>query len=196
MKFETRKYQIIGNTPILGSQPASNEIREQYLCGKEDESDHIDEDKGVSVFYEDPKTGAPMMMDYQIRGFLKAAGRALSKQLNLAAPASKIDQFVFVKPRFIPIVDDDGKAIEEIETYERPLRANTMQGPRVALASSEMINTPWNIFIEIMVIENEKTAKSGAITFDIIEELLSYGYYSGLGQFRNGGFGQFDFKRL
>lgn len=202
MKTETRKYQLIGIEAILGSQPCSKEVRTKYLGSKapvdtSDEDEYLNDvdEKGLSVFYKSPD-GTPALMDYQIKGFLKAAGKALAKQLKLASVTSKLDQFAFVSPRLIPIVDDDGERIAEIDQYERPLRAETMRGPRTALAASERIDPPWNVEIEITLVENEKTAKSGAITFEIIEELLNYGYLSGLGQFRNGGFGRFDWKRI
>ena len=93
----------------------------------------------------------------------------------------KIDKYVFISPRRIYL----GK--REPDGYvERPLRAMTMQGPRVSLARSDYVKEGLEIEFEIELIKNKE------ITWDIIEMLLSYGKYCGLGQFRNGSYGRFE----
>ena len=71
-----------------------------------------------------------------------------------------------------------------------------MQGERVALAKSELIELPWRVRIDIVLLDNAGTAKSKELTFDIIEEALNYGAYKGLGQWRNGGYGQFTWAEV
>lgn len=68
---------------------------------------------------------------------------------------------------------------------QRPLRASTAQGERIALASSETVPAGSSIEFDIDV-------------FDIamipgIVECLDYGVYRGLGQWRNSGKGLFTY---
>ena len=71
----------------------------------------------------------------------------------------------------------------------------TMQGPRIALASSELIALPWAIDVKITLLENAATKQSKALTWDVIEDALQYGRLRGIGQWRNGGYGRFTFER-
>jgi hypothetical protein len=49
------------------------------------------------------------------------------------------DKWLFVSPRLIPILRN-GEPIKEADgVFQRPLRAETMRGPRVTLACSEKI---------------------------------------------------------
>jgi len=79
--------------------------------------------------------------------------------------------------------------------YERPLRAETMRGPRVSLASSEQVDDPWSIEFTVTLVDNPTTNKSANVTWEAIEEMLSYGCLKGLGQYRNGSFGRFTYER-
>ena len=56
---------------------------------------------------------------------------------KLTAYKKVIDGLVFVSPRQIPVTFAQGQT--EVGILERPLRAQTPQGERVALARSEMI---------------------------------------------------------
>jgi len=97
---------------------------------------------------------------------------------------SKIDRFVFVEPRYIWLREKtDG-------IFERPLRAMTAQGPRVAMAYSEYLDVPLEFRVSIILIEHRE------LTFKKIERLLDYGKYKGIGQWRNGGFGAFTWERI
>lgn len=205
VKFETREYGIKGLQPLLGSNPADPEIRSKYIESKkpvdsqEDEGgflNGVDEKSGLSVFLRDPVNGNLMMFDYVIRGFLKEALLTLSSQIGIVAAKSKVDKFLFAGPRCVAVLDGNGQPVMEPDgIFERSLRAMTMQGPRVALAGSEVVND-WQIKIKLTLIENEKTAKSKALTWEAVEQALSYGQFQGLGQFRNGGFGRFEYERL
>ncbi len=66
----------------------------------------------------------------------------------------------------------------------------TPLGPRVALIKSDYINVGKVIEIEIILIQHKE------IKWKTIEELLDYGKLHGLGQFRNGGFGRFNWKYI
>jgi len=183
-------------TELLGTQP-SRDIATEYLAGKfienggmlpEDELTSLPEmvERGTTVFHR--VAGQPVMWNYQIKGFVKEAGRLLSGMKTVGsvkALRSKIDNFVFVEPRFIPINLLSGT---EIGYLERPLRAETAQGPRVAIARSEMI--PAGAWVECRF----RVIEQSPITEDILRELLTYAELKGFGQWRNGGYGQATFE--
>ena len=208
MLYESRKYRLTGLSPILGSQPASEAIRTQFVASKapdiemsEEERELFEADerqtRGLSVFARDPDNNDQViLLDYMVRGFFKAALAALQKQIGIKSYKSKVDKYLFVFPRRIPLLRNGEPLFEEDDEYERPLRADTPKGPRVGLQSSERIDTPWSIDIEIRLIANDKSAKSEALTWKAVETALDYGALSGLGQFRNGSFGTFSWERL
>lgn len=91
----------------------------------------------------------------------------------------------------------DGKQLTEADGFlERPLRANTLQGPRVALARSEEITGDWYVDVTIKVLMNNSTAKGQKFDMELIENLLSYGELKGLLQWRNGGHGSFIYEEI
>lgn len=204
---ETRTYRITGITPILGTQPASEEVRTKFVASKapsvelEDEERSLfeerDQECGLTVFARDPEADdCIIVMDYMLRGFFKAALGAMSKQLNVKNPKSKVDKFLFVRPRRIPLMRDGEPIFDEDDEYERPLRCETMRGPRVALQGSERINDPWSAEFTLLLVPNANSKSSEALDWDRIEKALDYGQFSGLGQFRNGSFGQFVWERV
>lgn len=206
LEMQTRRYKLTGTTPMLGSQPASEAVRTQYIGSKapspamtEEEAALIPEldEKGITVFMRDTKgNDALCMMDYMIRGFFKNAISAMEGQLGILQARAKVDKYLFVGPRIIYITREGEKIIDEDDQLERPLRAETMKGPRTALAASEKIDDPWNIEFEVALLTNKPTTKSKMLDFDAVESALDYGKYSGLGQWRNGGFGRFTWERV
>lgn len=203
LELESRTYRIIGLTPILGSLPASKAIRTQFIINKaptdarrkEEEADGVDMDeKGLTVFPRDSQEQL-CLMDYQVKGFLKSALLTLRHQLGIASAKAKADVYLFVEPRYIPIRRHGQPVLDEDEVLERPLRAQTMQGERVSLAASEMLQDPWEIELEITLLPNDGTAKSRPLTWEAVETALNYGAYHGLGQWRNAGYGRFRWER-
>lgn len=200
---ESRTYKLTGLTPILGSAPASRAIRTQYIASKaptdtlreEEEAAPFDlDEKGLTVFNRNPQDQL-CLMGYQIKGFLKGALTAIKTQCKIAAAKGKIDNLVFVEPRYIPLRRNGQALRDEDEILERPLRAQTMQGERTTLAASELVEDPWEITIEMTLVPNGGTAKSEALTWDAIEAALDYGAYHGLGQWRNADYGRFRWER-
>ena len=204
MKTEKRTYRLTGLTRILGSQPADPEVRSKFIAGKaatlekgDEETRMLPEDlekRNLTVFLRD-KDGIVCICDYVIKGFLKEAVTALKGQIGLANGKSKIDNLVLVTPAYLHIWRDGEELDCADGDFERPLRAMTMQGPRVSVTASEYIDPAWSIEFTLTLIENEGTKKSEALTFEMIEELLSYGYIKGLGQWRNGQNGRFTWER-
>lgn len=207
MKYVEKKFRLTGTDSLLGSSPSSKEIFSTFLVDKtkttaernaarEDVDNIIENDeKGTTIFYRD-KNGGLILKGYHIKGFLKEAAKALKDQVNLKSYLSKVDTYVFVMEKNIPIMRD-GKQIMEPDGYlERPLRCETAQGPRVALSKSEEILDPWYVDVTIRVVENAGTAKSAPIDMDMIEGFLDYGAMKGLLQWRNAGHGSFEWEEL
>lgn len=206
MKVEEKKFRLVGLQPLLGGVALDKEIFTKYIAtkardfekenAKEDVENVIDENEKVTGFYRDVETGNVIIKGYQIKGFMKEAAKALKDQLGLASCVSKIDNFVFIAEDNIPVMRG-GKWIKQPDNFlERPLRGETPQGPRVSLAKSEQICGDWYIDITVKVIENKKTAKSVALDMSVVEELLSYGQFKGLLQWRNAGYGSFRVEEI
>ncbi len=191
MKETTYKLTIEFLEPILGSQPTA-QVASEFLAKRagfdgmpEDEIESLPEalEKGTTIFPK--KNGQPVIWDYQIKGFLKAAGQVLNGQVDGGTKAlrSKVNNLIFITPRQIPLQIPEGGMIEFLE---RPLRAETAQGPRVALARSEMLPSGTKISCGITVLGEVISEKA-------LREILDYGYWQGLGQWRNGGWGRFRY---
>lgn len=177
-------------TPILGSQPGNKDLASEYIAkrhGLESLPENDDEllpealEKGTTVFNRVPgNTDAICLINYQLLGFLKASAQVQNGRVagGVKSLRSKVENNVFVSPRVIPLMlPKDG----EMDYLERPLRAETMQGPRVTLARSEMVpeGTTFSCGIEIL--------EEGPVTEDVLRDLLDYGFYRGIGQWHNSG---------
>ena len=84
--------------------------------------------------------GTPFIYDYQMRGFFEKACGILKKiphtvSSGIKANKKLIDNYVFINERQIPIDMHGGR----MGVCQRPLRASTMQGERIALAMSETV---------------------------------------------------------
>ena len=189
---------------ILGSQPGDPEIHETFIASKAPDAASRKEEiasMGVEEFVEKQKTyfnrtpdGRPCLMEHQIRGFFKSAARVVNEMSNsplkkLTAFKKKVDLFVFAKAadgsRLIPIdIPEGGK----IGSFQRPLRAQTMQGERVSLANSETLPAGSSVTFTITVLDDS--------LMEYVREWLNYGVYNGLGQWRNGGYGRFTWEEV
>lgn len=209
IELETRTYKLTGITPLLGSQPANPDVRTAYIESKapdptaatEEENQllarsQLDE-KTLTVFLRDTDNDdAILLLDYVVLGYLKSAIDMLKAQNGVLAAGGKVDKYVFAAPRKLYITRDGEKIYDEDAVLERPLRARTMQGDRVALTASEQIMDPWEITVELTLLPNGGTKSSKAITWEVIEQALSLGRMKGLGQWRNGGYGRFLCERV
>ena len=108
--------------------------------------------------------------------------RRVSKSDSSKLKAYKriIDGLIFVEPRRIPI-----QVTGEVDILTRPLRAQTAQGERVALSRSEMIPAGSSITFKVMLLDDSLESA--------LVEWLEYGKLRGLGQWRNGSYGRFDY---
>lgn len=190
---------------MLGSQPNDKEIHRTYIASKSPDATTIEEEvaaigvdavdeKGTTVFPRD-KDGNIVVYNYQIKGFFKSACSALRKVPKTKSSKCKaykklIDLNIFVyadendvSNRMVPI-NYDG----EIGTCQRTLRAQTMQGERISLASSEMIGAGATIEFDVVCLNKDDE--------ELVKEWLDYGRYNGLGQWRNSGKGAFVWEEL
>ena len=200
------KVRVTFVEPILGSSPNTEEIYKEYIASKapdatstEDEVEALgadaEEEKGTTVFGRDA-AGIPVIWDYQIRGFFKGSCGGIQKMkgrkqklLSQSIKAYKkiIDNGVYVFPRMIPLNMPDGMTVEEAVTInQRPLRAQTAQGERVALASSEQL-PPGTWFEMTIGLMDGKLA-------DTVLEWLDFGELNGIGQWRNASYGRFEYE--
>lgn len=183
---------------MLATRPADDEIYSKYVASKapdapsfkeEVESRGVDDvvDKAMCVFSRSGES--PFMWDYHIKGFFKEICGALRRMpsedlaktsLKIKAYKKVIDSSIAVFPRkiFLNLPDE-----EELTVCERPLRAETPQGERVALAASEEVPAGTTFEFQIMCDDSH---------VDWILDMLDFGQYKGLGQWRNSGKGRFS----
>ena len=182
----------------LGMMPNNKEIHETYIASKAPDAATISEEvaavgveevveKTMTVF---PKLedGTPFFWDYQIRGFFKDSIGMLRKVKStkcskLTSYKKVVDGLIFINERKIPIALSG-----PMGDCQRPLRAETMQGPRVALAHSESV--PAGSAFEFTVNLLDDSLK------DIIVECMDYGKLRGMGQWRNSGKGRFIWEEI
>lgn len=180
---------------MLGTKAANPDVFADFIASKhpdgtpqKDELDRAEhrEEAGTTVFHRE--NGAPGIYDYQIKGFFKDACGAMNRfdkdarngLDKLAAYKTKIDGCIFVSPRFITIGLPEGGAVG---VCERPLRADTAQGPRVSVCRSETVPPGSKIAFEVQILSKDLEP--------YVEEWLKYGALRGLGQWRNSGKGRF-----
>lgn len=90
---------------------------------------------------------------------------------------------MFVKPRMIPITFDGAMG-----NCQRPLRGQTAQGERIALANSEQIPAGATCEFEVIALKPD--------LLDMVREWLDYGEWHGMGQWRNSGRGTFTWEEI
>lgn len=181
---------------MLGTVPKDPAVYASYIATKAPEAMRVAalseevatvekiEEKGWTGFHKD-ESGL-FVYDYMIRGFLKNAGNVLKVDVGVKNLKSKIDNYVFVLPRRVHFVRDGAHLDKADGMVERPLRAMTMQGPRVTLARSDKVLAGTVLEFTVSILKNAE------IDAKLIKSLFEYGTLCGLGQFKNGSYGRFD----
>jgi hypothetical protein len=188
MQTQTINVEIELVTEMLGTVPKNKEVYASYIESKrpaesgdgEAEVDTVEEieEKGWTGFH---SNGCGLFVyDYFIKGFLKNAANVLKDDMKMTAFRSKVNDYLFVEPRMIPLGHDKPAGV-----IERPLRAQTAQGPRVCLARSDYVPAGTVIKFKLLYLANPKFKPAD------VKSILEYGRLQGLGQFRNGGYGRF-----
>jgi len=177
--------------PLLGTVASDQEVYKRFIATK---APVEDPDETVAVTQDDRERAGwttfyrlldnneiACLMDYQVKGFLKEAGNVLKENVKIKALRSKIESDVFVFPRRIPLGPIDA-------VIERPLRAMTMQGPRVSVVRSDVINPGRSVELRVEIREGSLVKEP------VLRQLLDYGAYAGLGQWRSGSYGRFTYE--
>lgn len=187
--------------PLLGSQPGKDTPASIYIRDKareehpelnipEDEVNSLPEElqKGSTGFYRTADGKRLAMRNYQVKGAIKDAAMVYNGLHDIKQMRSMVDNVLFVSPVELPIETTADPAY--MEFLERPLRAMTMQGPRVSLARSEMIPAGAKFSCKLTLLETPKSK----LTEAILRELLDYSTMKGFGQWRNSGcYGQYEY---
>lgn len=184
---------------VLGTASANPELHKEFIASKSEDAMSMEEEvaalgpekvaeKGRTIF---PKfdDGTPFFWDYQVKGFFKDSCGALRRASGTESAKCKaykkiIDGTMFVEERRIGIDMHGG----EVGLCERPLRAQTAQGERVSLASSETVPAGSTVEFTVMCL-NDADMK-------LVEEWLDYGRLRGMGQWRNSGKGRFVWEKV
>lgn len=215
MKTETMRVRLTFIDSILGGEPGDSALHERYVQSKipddlyepeelekikaEEMQALMDGDqKGKTVFFRNEQ-GEPCLKNNHIKGFFKSACQAMKSEKGtlsskMTSYKKEIDTKIFVfadasnrANRFIPIQN-----YGEIGSCQRPLRAQTMQGERVAIADSEEIQAGAFVEFDVVMLKHDKKP----IGRELIEEWLEFGAFNGLGQWRNAGHGAFTYEVL
>lgn len=198
MEPMTMKVRIHFFEELLGTASNNPEIHSEFIASKAPDAQSLEEEvaaigveevveKSMTVFPRNPK-GEPILFDYQIKGFFKDSTAALrkvtgSKASKVKAYKKEIDGLLFVFPRMIPL-----NLSAPLGTCERPLRAQTAMGERIALSNSETAPAGTYVDVEIACLTKDM--------MDLAKECLDYGKYRGIGQWRNSGKGRFTYEVL
>ena len=202
------KVRITFTEEILGTASGDPKLHEEFVASKAPNAMSMEEEvaaigvdevvrNGMTVFPRDDQ-GRPFLWDYQIKGFFKDACSMLSRcggkdsngkkaEVNesskIKAYKKIIDGLIFVNPRRIPFVFDG-----QVGSCQRPLRAQTAQGERIAIANSETVPAGAYIDVEIVLLNSEYEAA--------VIEWLDYGSLRGIGCWRNAGKGTFEYQLM
>lgn len=192
------KVRLTFTEEILGTASNDKDIYSGFIASKAPDGQSREEEieavgvetvieKGMTVFPRN-KEGKPILFDYQIKGFFKNSAKAFNYvggKNKLTAYKSKIDNLIFVKERMIELKIPNGM---EIGKCQRPLRASTAQGERVALANSE--SCPAGTIVEFTIMCMVDDLMNNVIQW------LDYGALNGIGQWHNSGKGRFTWEDI
>lgn len=192
--------------PVLGTASADPRIHERFIASKAPDAPSLKEEvaalgadaveqRGITVFAK-TQDGQPFIWNYMVKGFCKDACKSMrdadgSVSSKLTMYKSRIDTLVFPKPRNIRLNMPEGSVIRVLE---RPLRAETMQGPRVALAASEMLDAGTTCEFDVTMLTDHikgTRTKPGVSLEKCLVEWFAYGQLRGMCQWRNAGYGAF-----
>lgn len=180
---------------LLGTASANPEIHSEFIASKAPDAPSREEEvaalgadaveeKAMTVF---PRMddGTPFTWDYQWKGYFKDACGMLrradgTKSAKLKAFKKEIDGLVFPQPRKIALNLPEGGEVGECQ---RPLRASTAQGERIALAHSETVPAGTTQEFDVVILKDTLEA--------LVREWLEYGVLHGTGQWRNSGKGRY-----
>lgn len=144
------------------------------------------------------------LWDYQIKAMVKQVGLTLGlkvpgKTTGTASVGTDIQRLVWpfpvdarlsagrdvLVPKSIHLRRDGQIITQPDRLFERPLRAQTAQGPRVSIAVSEVLDPPLSATFRLVCL------KGCRVTRQQLEDIFSYGIFEGMGQWRGAGWGRY-----
>ena len=187
------KIEITFTEPLLGTVAGDPEIAKDFILSKHPEGIQSDEEESLpetitkaTTFFARNDDNSPMLWDYQIKGFFKDACSMMlrvAKVAELRAYKKIIDGLIFVSPRKITLL-----LAGDLTFIERPLRGQTAQGERIALARSQAAPIGTKIQFEVSLLKPSLKK--------YVKKWLDYGALRGLGQWRNSGMGRFEWHEI
>jgi hypothetical protein len=196
------KIELTFTEELLGTLAGNKELAKEFILANNPNVKATDEDEALKNLPDDEKlqksstvfnrdeSDRPFLWDYQIRGFFKDAMGFLKRGkisgFEKLSYKKVVDGLVFVEPRKIPLLLPEGLKADSLGICERPLRAQTQQGERIALARSEVCPAGTRMEFTIVLLDEK--------LMPLIEDCLNYGKYRGIGQWRNSGKGRFAWK--
>lgn len=183
-------------TDMLGTVPLNKQIYDDFIASKNgapaeaaSESASIVEsdEKGKTGFHR-LESGQPFVYDYFLKGFFKSACGMMARvegslSSKLKAYKKNIDGLLFVQERCVPIT-----VAGTMGELQRPLRAQTPQGERVALSFSETVPAGSTLEFHVEILADQLISEA------MLREWLDYGKYMALGQWRSGGWGRVSYE--
>ena len=183
----------------LGTVPNSKGVYTDYVATGVPMEQRLQEAEGIQEDPEDSKPAYTTFMEdekgiyilnYLILGMLRNAGNNLKEHVGIKQLKSKLENFVFVKPRKV-YFERDGVILKKPDgSIERPLTGVTAQGRRTIIARSDYVSAGTILKFELTLLKHKE------ITPDVLEELLKYGEYCGLGQWRTSSMGTFKVNKF
>ena len=195
MSVKIAKVTVVFKEPVLGTIGGNKEIYSKYILSKAPPAKEGDEPNNeletlptledVTTGFHRTSDGKPFIYNYAAKGFFKAACGSLRRVPDTASAKVRaflkiIDGTIFVRPRQM-LLNLSGPLF----MLERSIRVQTAQGERVALARSEAAPAETTMEFEVV--------NMGAVPNSVIQEWLTYGAFSGFGQWRNAEYGRFEY---
>lgn len=215
------KNRIVGGIPtnpdlikgwIAANMPAASEAEKEKLAAKtiEDLGSAAEEKaEGMWTTFK-RKDGALCIESRGVKAMFKEASNILRDMLTKAELASKkgngekdekkkdekkskytnlkakLAERLFVEDDLIPILRDGKTILKPDVTEERAIHVMTAQGPRTALKRYDAINAPATVQFTV------RHLREGLVDRELIETLLEYSGWNGLGADRSQGNGLFE----
>lgn len=205
MKYDTLTVKMTFTEPVLGLVSGNKKVLTERMTPKaptaamaQEEADAVPVEEQIekaSTIYPKDEIGM-FMWDYQIKGMFKETLAVLIEVGSMTtvskwAIKGAVGNFVFVTPRRCYFKKPDGSFYQEPDgDMERPLKAETMQGPRICLARSEFINAGASLSFTVKAIKGTNAKSKKMILVDDLKAALEYGAERGFGQWRSAGWGR------
>ena len=184
-RMPTRKPE--GAVPI---DELALEVASQVDVQDEDDEEYL---PGWSTFKRNQK-GALMYEGRCVRGHLKDCALQVKEFFpEIKNFRSKVVNRLYVNDTLIPIKDENGNTLVDIEDTEvRFIQVMTRQGPRSAIKYIDYVTNPaFDVTIKLLNdTRNPKTTRD-IITIDHISAILEYGSVHGMGAERSQGWGRY-----